>query len=144
MEKNISVEEEAGEEIVDEALINLHTKVIRGLVGLLEKKGFQHIRVNLDISTYSKPKSMFGHTPDITAKSAKGIFHIIDIKIKNYKKEEDYLERLKAFGKYAKLHNTIFWLFCKKGTEVHMERRIRKCELEVHVQLKQMTYQKDK
>ena len=54
---------------------------------------------------------MFGHNPDITAKNAKGIFHIIDIKIKNYKKEEDYLERLKAFGKYAKLHKDIIETF---------------------------------
>ncbi|MBT6120756.1 hypothetical protein HOH45_04730 [bacterium] len=118
-------------------IIEFRNKLVKSMRQLLEAKGFVNIKTNIENTAMGTPKTMFGQTPDITAIDTKNKFYIIQFAMTDVK-DDDSIERLKAFGKYAKLHSSIFWLIIKKEAQPNIERRIRKLDLVDHVILKSL------
>ena len=116
-------------------IIEFRNKLVKSMRQLLEAKGFVNIKTNIENSAMGTPKTIFGQTPDITAVDSKNKFYIIQFAMTEVKDDES-IERLKAFGKYAKLHSANFWLIIKKEAQSHIERRLKKLELTDHMTLK--------
>lgn len=94
------------------------TRLVNSAVNLLESRGFDEIRADLD--DYTRPATLsqrngeIEYTPDLTARSASGKCYF-EIVTKEKKSDDKVIGKWKLLSTLAKMKNGTFFLLVPRG-----------------------------
>ena len=97
-------------------------------VRLLEQKRFSEIRADYPSSPYNAPKSIYGYKTAITAHDSHNRFCIIEVEMGDLS-DPAVQQRLSAFGKYATLHKSAYWIIYSKDYEAKLPKVLKDLKL---------------